>query len=362
MAMNLSFFGRELASAGTWLPSAAHGERRARSPEAADLNYCNGSGWSNPSNLVSVSRTGDSIGRRSASFGLDASRFALVGIIRHRRSGSSPCGAWIVNCSNMSEPGIIPPPGIPKNISIPNPHGEKLAGVLDDTGSKELCILCHGLRSSKRSITLGVIASTLVTAFSAFRFDFAGNGESEGVFAYGNYWREVEDLRAVVEYWRGQGREINAIVGHSKGGSVVILYASKYGDVKTVVSVSSRFDLTVGYRERFGEGGMRKLEQIGYLDVKDRIGTYRVTLKSLQDRLSTDMGGAAESISQDCRVLIVHGTADEVVRVEDARLYAERIPNNVLRIIDGANHNYEGQREHLGGVVLNFIQGNLSKI
>lgn len=41
--------------------------------------------------------------------------------------------------------------------------------------------------------------------------------ESEGEFAYGNYWKEVEDLRAVIEYWRSQGREITAIIGHSKG-------------------------------------------------------------------------------------------------------------------------------------------------
>ncbi|KAL2635198.1 hypothetical protein R1flu_006677 [Riccia fluitans] len=359
MAMNLSCYRGGLGSGGTWLPPA-HGERRARSPATADLNYCNGSGWSN---LSSVSfRIGDSIGPRSVSFYLDVSRAALCVISRRRRSES--CSRpRIVNCSKMTETEIIPPPGISKSVIIPNSYGERLAGILDDTGSKELCILCHGLRSSKRSTTLGVIASTLVTAgFSTFRFDFSGNGESGGEFSYGNYWKEVEDLRAVIQYWRDNEREITAIVGHSKGGNAVILYASKYGDVKTVVSASSRFDLTVGQRERFGDAGMRKLEQNGYLDVKDRLGTYRVTLKSLQDRLSTDMGEGAKSISQDCRVLIIHGTADEVVKVEDASSFADRIPNNVLRIFDGANHSFDGQREHLGAVVLNFIQGNLSKI
>lgn len=33
--------------------------------------------------------------------------------------------------------------------SIENKHGEKLVGILHDTGSKELVILCHGFRSKK---------------------------------------------------------------------------------------------------------------------------------------------------------------------------------------------------------------------
>lgn len=35
-----------------------------------------------------------------------------------------------------------------------NSHGEKLEGILHDTGSKELVILCHGIHSSKVSFLL----------------------------------------------------------------------------------------------------------------------------------------------------------------------------------------------------------------
>lgn len=48
------------------------------------------------------------------------------------------------------------------------------------------------------------------------------NRESEGLFQYGNYAREVEDLRAVVQHFREANREISAIIGHSKGVSVCI--------------------------------------------------------------------------------------------------------------------------------------------
>lgn len=60
------------------------------------------------------------------------------------------------------------------------------------------------------------------------------------------------------------------------GGNVVLLYASKYGDVSTVVNVSGRFDLNIGQLERFGEAGMKTLEQEGFLDVKDKAGKATV--------------------------------------------------------------------------------------
>lgn len=43
------------------------------------------------------------------------------------------------------------------------------------------------------------------------------SSESEGSFQYGNYRREAEDLRAVVQHFRGKEYVITAIIGHSKG-------------------------------------------------------------------------------------------------------------------------------------------------
>lgn len=36
-----------------------------------------------------------------------------------------------------------------QRVVIPNKHGEKLVGLLHETGSSEIVILCHGFRSSK---------------------------------------------------------------------------------------------------------------------------------------------------------------------------------------------------------------------
>lgn len=104
-----------------------------------------------------------------------------------------------------------------KRVTVHNSHGEELVGVLHETNSLELVIICHGFKSSKDRIPMVNLAAAFEKeGISAFHFDFAGNGESEGSFQYGNYRREADDLCAIVEHFHEEKRFIAAIVGHSK--------------------------------------------------------------------------------------------------------------------------------------------------
>nr|GEZ42141.1 alpha/beta hydrolases superfamily protein [Tanacetum cinerariifolium] len=96
-----------------------------------------------------------------------------------------------------------------KREIIQNKYKENLVGILHETGSKEVVIVCHGYRSCKDKIPM--VNRNLTVAFankgiSAFRFDFAGNGDSGG-------------------------------------GNVVLFYALRFKDVNNVVNISRRFDL-----------------------------------------------------------------------------------------------------------------------
>lgn len=248
-----------------------------------------------------------------------------------------------------------------RRVVIENNHGEKLSGILHETGSKQLVIVCHGFQSSKERIPMVNLAAVLEKeGISAFRFDFAGNGESEGSFQYGNYRREAEDLRAVVQHFRRENRVISAVIGHSKGGNVVLLYASKYNDVHTVVNISGRFNLEKGMEGRLGKDFLLRLKQHGYIDVFNRKGKYeyRVTEESLKDRLTTDIHAVCLLIQQECRVLTVHGSMDKIVPAEDALEFAKFIPNHKLHIIRGANHEYTSHQGELTSVVLDFLREN----
>lgn len=59
---------------------------------------------------------------------------------------------------------------------------------------------------------------------------------------------------------------------HIAGGSVVLLYASKYHDIGAVVNVCGRYDLKSGLERRLGENFMETLKRDGYIDVKTKTG------------------------------------------------------------------------------------------
>ncbi|KAF5776196.1 putative feruloyl esterase [Helianthus annuus] len=252
-------------------------------------------------------------------------------------------------------------PGIcHQKVVIENKHGENLVGVLHETGSKDVVILCHGFQSSKESNTITNLASALEKeGISAFRFDFAGNGkESEGSFQYGNYRREADDLHSVIQHFHGNNRVTRAILGHSKGGNVVLLYASKYHDVYRVINVCGRYNTVEGVEERLGKGFLQKVKENGFIDVKSKTGEvlYCVTEESLMDRLNTNMHEACQQIDEDCKVLTIHGSDDPIVRVEEALEFAKAVPNHKLHIIEGADHRFSKHQDELISNVLSFIK------
>ncbi|RAL51123.1 hypothetical protein DM860_005479 [Cuscuta australis] len=255
-----------------------------------------------------------------------------------------------------SSPGVTQ-----QKISIPNKDNDKLVGVLHNTGSPDIVVLCHGYGCTKENEIIVNLASALAKeGISAFRFDFAGVGESEGTFKYCRCQGEAEDLHSVVEYFTAQKLKVAAIVGHSKGGDVALLYASKDQYVHTVVNVSARYDVHRGFDVFFGKDYMQRLKTDGFIRVVDKDGVeHRVTEEEMMDQLSTDMHEACAQLDKSCRVLTIHGSKDEINPVEDALEFDKVIPNHKLHIIEGADHFYKSHQTELVSIAISFIMEGL---
>jgi alpha/beta superfamily hydrolase len=272
-----------------------------------------------------------------------------------------------------------------QKIVILNSNNEKLVGLLHETGSTEIVVLCHGFRSTKNDQVMKNVAAAIEKeGISAFRFDFSGNGESKGSFYFGNYNYEADDLHSVIRYFTNMNRVVPIIIGHSKGGDVVLVYASKYQDIRNVINLSGRYDLKRGIGERLGEDYLERIKQQGFIDIKEGTAIalwssctvpdqyssvflsifwsftgnagFRVTEESLMERLNTDMHEACLKIDKECRVLTVHGSADEVIPLEDAKEFAKIIPNHKLEIVEGADHCYTKHQSQLITNVMEFIK------
>ena len=59
--------------------------------------------------------------------------------------------------------------------------------------------------------------------------------------------------------------------------------------------------------------------------------------------------------------MTVHGSADEIVPVEDALEFAKIIPNHKLEIVEGANHIYKLHQTELSSIVVRFIKQSLQE-
>jgi hypothetical protein len=108
-------------------------------------------------------------------------------------------------------------------------------------------------------------------------------------FQYGNYYKEVDDLHDVILHFKKHNYDTHAIAGHSKGGNVVILYASMYQGIPSVINICERFNLKHGIGDRFGNDYMDHMNKHGFIDMRDKTVCfmYHVTKESLMDHLKT---------------------------------------------------------------------------
>lgn len=266
-----------------------------------------------------------------------------------------------------------PQPATTLPVAFVNGRGLRLSGALTlshaagapAAGRPRCAILCHGYAGDKDDMRLPQIARALAAAgVNSLRFDFTGNGKSQGAMRFGNFDGEVDDVAAAKAFLeREHGQEVVGLLGHSKGGDVVILYAARYGDIPRVVNVCGRFVMTEGVKERFGADILTRLEA-GPIEITaphPRRGpvTFSLTLEDMTERMSIDTAAACAQIRAAGRVslLTVHGLSDATIPARDGRLFAEAVPGSGLVLVEGGDHNFtaDGPAAQLVAAAVEFL-------
>ncbi len=120
--------------------------------------------------------------------------------------------------------------------------GHELIGVLHrpPQRAKGAVLMAHCFTCSKDLHTMTRLASALSDAgFAAFRFDFTGLGESEGDFSKKTLSGNVTDIVRAATKLIELGFGPCGIVGHSLGGTAVLLAAKKLKTVRSVATIAS---------------------------------------------------------------------------------------------------------------------------
>ena len=225
----------------------------------------------------------------------------------------------------------------------------KTSPYIDDQNREHVIIICHGYLANKNACFLPQlsrdISASSTNQFHSVRFDFHGCGESTGrdTWDFGGYEDEAkDDLRAVVEYLRNQNDKyfIRALIGHSRAGTTVLLYALYYDDIPIVVNIAGRYRLERGINERFSQQQFDELEKNGSFLVRTRDnGDFPITKQGIERRKNLDLS-QIEKI-RNAKVLNIWGDQDNVIPGDDIYLFNEELKNTKkteMIIVPDADH------------------------
>ncbi|CDU21927.1 uncharacterized protein SPSC_00557 [Sporisorium scitamineum] len=232
-----------------------------------------------------------------------------------------------------------------------------------NSGDRRIALILHGLLAHKNQCYHRALASAL--PLDSFRFDFRGNGETGGDWTMGDLANDVEDLSSVIRYLHHQlGYTVDLIVAHSRGSMVSWMYLSRpeadlkrdlgvRGYVDKLVAVSGRWHMhkVLESYARFQEGFDKQGFYEWNITSAGKKRQYIVWPKDLQamSELKTPIDDVAK-LNTKTHVLILHGTADQLVDQQDAHSYFEAIASNRarhpdthrLQLVEGADHMYRG--------------------
>lgn len=129
-----------------------------------------------------------------------------------------------------------------KKVSFKNQFGEKLVGILHTPKNKtnKGIVFCHGFKGNKDRELITKLSKKL-EAYYILRFDFSGNGESEGKFEDQSYSKYIEELKVGIDYVKNLGIKELIVMGHSLGANIVVLEQKKYNNINKIILLAPAF-------------------------------------------------------------------------------------------------------------------------
>ncbi|MCE2415775.1 alpha/beta fold hydrolase [Candidatus Poribacteria bacterium] len=216
---------------------------------------------------------------------------------------------------------------------IRNEHGERLDYSVHRGEGDRIVVIGHGVTGNKDRPALVALAEGLAEAgISALRFSFSGNGDSEGAFTDSTITKEVADLGNVIDALDGYNV---CYVGHSMGGAVGVLRAAADERIQALVSLAGMVHTKAFAEREFGDATPDE----GFMwDEPD----CPLSQTYVDDMATID--SVAKNASQFAVPwLLVHGTEDDIVPIEDSHDILQHANEDTeLLELPGVDHVFSG--------------------
>ena len=230
-------------------------------------------------------------------------------------------------------------------IHFYNQHGEKLAGSLHLPKQHNGCgvVFGHCFTCTRHTRIIRETCDALAADnFLALRFDFSGNGQSEGEFSKSTYSKQVAEMQEASGVILKKGVRRLGLAGHSMGAVIAVLTAPRIETVKAVCALAGRLT-GLNASNFFSRSQIKELENTGKVSFTSRGRSLQLSTEFFADAKQYDLPETVKSLKTP--LMVVHGDADEIIPVENAYLAKSLNPEHMeLAVIAGADHMFSNDK------------------
>ena len=222
--------------------------------------------------------------------------------------------------------------------------------------AKKIIVFCHGYKGFKDWGAWNLMAEAFANAgFFFIKFNFSHNGGTVDqpidfpdleAFGNNNYTKELDDLESVID-WISTNADFKSevdinevsIIGHSRGGGIVLLKANEDARIQKVISLAgvsdykSRFPKKEKFQE-WAENGVYFVKNGRTHQEMPHFYQFYEDFKKNEQRLNI------QKATKNLKIpfLIIHGNKDTSVSIKEAENLHQWNQKSSFKIIKNADH------------------------
>ncbi|MFA4946474.1 MAG: alpha/beta hydrolase [Candidatus Micrarchaeia archaeon] len=241
------------------------------------------------------------------------------------------------------KPKVTVGEAVVEKVFFENSQGVRLCGILQEPNESrnEVVILVHGYSTNKNASSIVGLAEELAKRkINSFRIDLDGCGESEGAFENQTITSAADDVGSAIKLMEKRGYARIDLLGSSAGGLAAMVAALEHPEINRIGLKAPVSDSPAQRLKYYGQAYLDEWKKNGYVFYESKDGRkHKVNYSSFEDSKKHVMHGKAKNIT--CPVLVIHGTGDTTVLIEDSRKLVKELPNGKLVELEGVDHHFK---------------------
>lgn len=214
-------------------------------------------------------------------------------------------------------------------------------------------IFVHGFKGFKDWGASNLIADSFANqGFLFLKFNFSHNGVTAKnplefvdleAFGMNNYLIELKELGIVIDWLEASELNIQfsklAVIGHSRGGGITLLRSAQDNRIKNIITWASVYDFEARFPIDVSDWKAKGVHYVLNGRTMQMMPLYFQFYQTFIDNKQTlDIFNQSKKIKQ--KVMIIHGTDDQLIPFSDAEFIESIIMKSTLVLIKNTGHTF----------------------